>query len=67
MYERNGDYYVVGTCLFSGDPKKANSNIELNVKHQKVKGECLGKAIALFEGEFILPPFYETLYEFDLR
>lgn len=67
MYERNGDYFVVGTSQFSDVPKKANLNVELNIKHQKAKEEFLGRAIAVFEGEFKLPPVYETLYSFDLR
>jgi hypothetical protein len=67
VYARDGDYYVVGTADFDGSPKMANLGVELNVQHQKAKQDFLGKAIAVFEGEFRLPPEYETLYEFDLR
>jgi len=67
MYERNGDYYVVGTSEFDGNQKKANLEIRLNVEHQNAKTDCLGKAVAMFEGEFKLPPTHEVLYEFDLR
>ncbi len=67
VYERNGDYYVVGTAAFNGSPQKANLDVELNLQHQKAKQDSLGKAIAVFEGEFILPPNHEVLYEFDLR
>lgn len=67
LFERGGNYYVVGTTSFDGDPKKANLYVDLNVQHQKAKRDCLGKAIAMFEGEFKLPPEYEALYEFDLR
>ncbi len=67
MYERDGNYYMVGTADFDGSPKKANLDVELNVQHQKAKQDCLGKAVAVFEGEFKLPPDHEILYEFDLR
>lgn len=64
MYEREGIYYVVGTSQFKGDPKKADLDIDLNVQHHKAKQDCLSKAIAVFEGEFILPPQHDVLYEF---
>lgn len=67
MYEREGEFYVVGTSAFKGDFKPANLSIELNIKHHEAKVECLGKAIAVFEGQFHLPFVYEILYEFDLR
>jgi hypothetical protein len=67
LYERGGSYYVVGTADFDGDPQRANLEVDLNVQHQKAKRDCLGKAVAMFEGEFKLPPEYEVLYEFDLR
>ncbi len=67
MYERDGDYYMVGSCLYYGEPKKSNLDTELNVKHQNAKKDCLSKAIAVFEGEFKMPPTHEVLYEFDLR
>lgn len=67
MFERDGNYYMVGTVGFSGEPKKANLDVALNVQHQKSKGDCLGNAIATFEGDFQLPPLCEVLYEFDLR
>jgi hypothetical protein len=67
IFERDGDHYMVGSCLYYGEPKKANLNIELNVKHQNAKNDCLSKAISIFEGEFLIPPTHEVLYEFDLR
>lgn len=67
MYERDGFYYVVGTADFDGDPRKSNLNVRLNVQHQNARRDCLSKAIAMFEGEFILPPNHEMLYKFDLR
>ena len=66
MYERDGDYYVVGTADFKGNPKKA-LDVKLNVQHQKAKRDCLSKAIAVFDGEFKMPPNHKVLYEFDLR
>ncbi len=67
MYKRNEEYYVVGTSFFDGEPKKADMNIEINKLHNKAKKECLGAAIAVFTGEFKMPPEYDILYEFDLR
>jgi len=67
MYGRDGEYYVVGTAFFEGEPKKADLNIEINKLHSKAKEECLGSAIGVFSGDFKLPQEYEILYEFDLR
>lgn len=67
MFEREGEYYVLGTSLFVGEPKKANLDIEINARHKEMREECLSKSIAIFDGEFLLPTTYEILYEFDLR
>ena len=67
MYERDGEYYVVGTSLLEGEPQKADLKIKINEMHHKAKGECLGGAIAVFSGDFKLPRECEILYEFDLR
>lgn len=67
MYEREGEYYVVGSSAFNGEPKKANLEVEINKLHVKAKKDFLGSALAVFEGEFKMPPKFEMLYEFDLR
>lgn len=64
-YKRNGDWYVVGSSQFDGALRKADMNIELNQKHQEAKETCLGDAIGVFQGKFILPPEYKVLYEFS--
>ena len=66
IYERNGDYYVVSTVLFDGEPIKADLNVPINEMHHKAKDECLGGAIGVFVGEFLTPQKFETLYEFNL-
>lgn len=66
MFERGGDFYVVGSAHFNGDPLRANLYKEINVQHKQHKEHCLGKAVAVFTGEFMLPPNYEMLYTFEV-
>ena len=64
MYKSQDIYYVVGSSDFNGTPKQANLESEINKKHLHIRTECLGKVVAIFKGEFILPPEHEVLYEF---
>jgi hypothetical protein len=66
MFERNNETYMVGSMQFEGEPQKADLTTDLNIRHLKIKKECL-KGIAMFEGDYHLPAEYQTIYQFDRR
>lgn len=66
VYERDGEWYMVGSAIYNGEQKSADMNLEINIKHHEARNKYLGKVVAVFKGEFILPSQYEVLYEFTL-
>lgn len=66
VFERQGDWYMVGTVNHQGEQKPADMNIELNQIHKEAREKYLGYGIAKFEGDFVFPQNAETLYEFVL-
>ena len=66
LFKCEDNTYVVGSMQFDGVPQKADLSIGINKMHKATLHECL-MPIAAFEGEYKLPPDYETVYEFDKR
>jgi len=64
VFNRENEWYVVGSSEHSGEIIEADLSKEINVTHRAKISECLSKTVAVFYGEFKLPPEHEVLYDF---